>query len=688
MTETAEQAARRLAADAIRDGYAPTALHEYRDADGTPLLWRIRCKRADGAKWIRPMHLNGNGYQLGEPKAPAAGRPLYRLPELLAADTGAVVFVVEGETCADALGKLGLLATTSGSSSSATGADWTPLQGHAVVLWPDNDAPGMKYAAAVAERLRALGCDVRTVARDVVQALPEGGDVVDWLAEHPGASAADVQGLPATAPERQGVEPEPLRRPMPEPQAYPLDALGDVLGSAARAIHDVVKAPAAMCGTSLLAAASLATQAQANVTHDGRTEPLSLWACTIGESGERKSAVDGWALGAHYRHERNAQADYAEALKAYAPERAAYDAACQKAKGGKGATRDSIRQALADVGEPPEAPLSPLLVLGEPTLEGAQRQLIQGWPSLGLFSDDAGEFLGGYSMGREQKTRTAAALSKLWDKGTFDRVRAKADEAGAKHYGKRLALHFMVQPVIAEAVLSDPILCGQGFLPRCLLAWPTSTIGGRDYNRADLSEHPALRRYWAKVHALLDLPYPLADGTRNQLEPRALALTPDARELWEQVQNAIEREQADGGRYASIRAWASKAGAQVLRVSGVLTLLDNPDAGSIDRATVEQAAELMLWHLGEAVRIVGTAAVPLDVRNAESLLGWCHDTGRRLLCSADAMQYGPGSIRTKRAFDAAVQELERAGWADPIDGGAVVDGKHRRRVWQVVGGDV
>jgi hypothetical protein len=62
MSETPTQAARRLAAHVIRDGYKPEALHEYHAAEGTSLYWRIRCKRpADGAKWIRPMYINGNG---------------------------------------------------------------------------------------------------------------------------------------------------------------------------------------------------------------------------------------------------------------------------------------------------------------------------------------------------------------------------------------------------------------------------------------------------------------------------------------------------------------------------------------------------------------------------------------------------------------------------------------------------
>ncbi|TAM54171.1 MAG: DUF3987 domain-containing protein, partial [Burkholderiaceae bacterium] len=589
----------------------------------------------------------------------------------------------------------GILATTSGGSSSADSADWAPLQGRSVVLWPDNDEAGRKYAEAVTAKLQALGCTVEWIAPDVVASLPPKGDCVGWLAQHPDATAADVAALPTVdappanpanvANQDNGQEaPEPLRRPMPEAEPYPLDALGKTLGDAAKAIHAGVQAPTALCATSVLAAASLAVQGLADVEIDGRTEPLTLWAVTIGESGERKSAVDELALGAHRKHEKQALEIYGEAMQEHLIEAAAFDAAQQKAKGAGKGNREAIRQALKDVGEAPTMPLMPALIYGEPTLEGVQKQLIRGLPTLGLFSSDAGEFLGGWSMGREQRTRTGAALSKLWDNGCFDRVRAKADEVSGKYYGRRLALHLMAQPVVAEGVLSDVVLIGQGFLPRCLLAWPQSTIGTRQYQGQNLNANPALRRYWAKIHALLDKGLPIAAGTQNELAPPALTLAPDAYQMWVRVLDGIERQMTEKGAYASVKAWASKAGSQVLRIAGVLTLIEDPDAHTIGEQAIEHAAELVLWHLGEAVRIVGTAAVPPEIRNAEKLRDWCHETGRTLLCSAEALQFGPGSVRTKRAFDAALSELESAGWAIPLDGGATVDGKHRRRAWRIV----
>lgn len=198
--ETEKEAARRLAANALREGYEAIGLHCYRDAEGDPVFWRIRCKHSDGRKWIRAMYLDGAEYVPGEPPAPANGKPLYGLPELVAADLAVPVWIVEGENKADALSGLGLIATTSGGCTSSRGTDWRPLAGRPCVIWPDNDKPGSAYADAVAAILRALGCRVERIDVAALK-LPDKGDAVDWLALHPAGTAADVLAL-ARLPDR------------------------------------------------------------------------------------------------------------------------------------------------------------------------------------------------------------------------------------------------------------------------------------------------------------------------------------------------------------------------------------------------------------------------------------------------------------------------------------------------------
>lgn len=55
-------------------------------------------------------------------------------------------------------------------------------------------------------------------------------------------------------------EPQPLVRQIDPATAFPVNALGNVLGAAATAIQDITQAPLSMCGQSVLAAATLAAQ--------------------------------------------------------------------------------------------------------------------------------------------------------------------------------------------------------------------------------------------------------------------------------------------------------------------------------------------------------------------------------------------------------------------------------------------
>ena len=218
MIETPKEAAKRLAGLILKKGFLPVALHTYTDNRGEPLYWRMRLKHPEtGEKCIRPMQLNGHGYHLGEPKF-ESGKPLYALHRI-ASNSDVVVWIVEGEQKADALNKLGLIATTSGGAMSATIADWEPLRGHACVIWPDNDDPGKRYAGEVARVLHGMGCKLACVDVEKL-GLGSGEDVIEWLAAHPEAARGDVEALPvllapdssknASTSDSDGMPPSPI----------------------------------------------------------------------------------------------------------------------------------------------------------------------------------------------------------------------------------------------------------------------------------------------------------------------------------------------------------------------------------------------------------------------------------------------------------------------------------------------
>lgn len=474
--------------------------------------------------------------------------------------------------------------------------------------------------------------------------------------------------------------PEPLRRPAPKPEPYPVAELGTILAPACKSVQRVIQASDAVCAASVLAAASLATQGQADVELDGRIIPTSLWFVTVAESGERKSAVDSEAMRPAREHEKLLTREYSEACASYEARLAEWNAQREAAKA---EARKSKGKGLADklreLGPEPAPPLLPLLSVADFTAEGLAKLLDRGQPSVGAFTDEAGKVFGGHGMTQETTTRTASMLSKLWDNGTLDRIRS--GDGATKLYGKRLALHLMAQPVIAERALSDDVLSGQGFLARCLLAWPESTAGHRPYVAESLRDDPAMNRYRATLSALHEKSLPMAEGERNELAPPTLHLTPEAFEAWRALHDLIEGAMAPEGRYATVKPWASKAPEQCLRIAGVLSLVEG--AGAIEREVIERATEITLWHLGEAVRLAGVAETSREVRDAEAILAWCHTENKQYLHSREALQYGPSRIRDRSRLMTAMDELERAGWAERIEEGMEIGGKQRRNVWRI-----
>jgi putative DNA primase/helicase len=70
--------------------------------------------------------------------------------------------------------------TSQGGSNAGARSDWSPLAGRDVIIWPDNDEPGQKYAATVRSCLRGIASSVRLV--DVPRMNPDkpGWDAADW----------------------------------------------------------------------------------------------------------------------------------------------------------------------------------------------------------------------------------------------------------------------------------------------------------------------------------------------------------------------------------------------------------------------------------------------------------------------------------------------------------------------------
>ena len=475
-------------------------------------------------------------------------------------------------------------------------------------------------------------------------------------------------------------EPEPLRRELPPGDPYPVDALPRVLRGAADQMSGVIRAPVGIVGSALLGAASLTVQAHADAVIDGRTIPLSLFLATVAESGERKSAVDDAALAPHRARQKALIRAHDEEVCSHLAEHAAWTRAREEAlRSHKGSVLGK-RQALEELGPEPPSPIRPLLECSEPTYEGLIKQLEHGWPSVGLFSDEGGRFLGGHAWSKDHQIKTATGLSELWQGRSVNRVRG--GDGASILYGRRVALHLMLQPSLLPLLFGDAMLAGQGFLARLLLAYPASTIGTRAYRPVNLSQTPEMRRYFGRMMTALEAPLPLAEDQRNELAPRRLELAPAALQKWITYHNHMERQQAPGGKLAQVRADASKTAEQATRIAGVLALVEDLSVGTIKVEYMEAGIELARYHLGETMRLALESKDDPDLELAEIVLEWGRACGGRFP-AVDLYQRGPARVRDRKTAGRIMGILVDHGRARSLPRGTMVDGKPRRNAWEV-----
>ena len=184
----------------------------YENEDGSVAfaVERVEFQNTDG---VYVLNKDGRRKKSFRQKRPDADRPgawlwnvdkvapvPYRLPELIeaiAADH--VVFVVEGEKCADTLRGLGAPATTNAAGAGKWEVELSKyFTGADVILIPDNDDAGFKHIQDVGTALSGVAKRIRVL---MLPGLPAKGDVVDWLAA--GGNREAFDRLVDQAPEWQ-----------------------------------------------------------------------------------------------------------------------------------------------------------------------------------------------------------------------------------------------------------------------------------------------------------------------------------------------------------------------------------------------------------------------------------------------------------------------------------------------------
>ncbi|MBK9585472.1 MAG: YfjI family protein [Alphaproteobacteria bacterium] len=480
--------------------------------------------------------------------------------------------------------------------------------------------------------------------------------------------------------------PRPLRREIASGEPYPLHALGDFLGGAAKSIYEKIQAPQAICAQSVLAAATLAVQGHADIELPiGQTRPLSAFFMSIATTGERKSSCDTEALRPVNNKEETLRTAYQADLFQWQNRKEAWERGRSEIlkKPKKDSTQTYVAAQLNALGPSPEPPLIPMLTCPEPTFEGICRYLMTGQPSIGVFSDEGGQFIGGHGMNEENRLKTAGAFCNLWDGKPVKRIRA--GDGTVILPGRRVSVHLMAQPSVANVMLSNRMFEDQGLLSRFLFSAPDSTIGTRFSRTFSPESAQALQAYESRMEQIIDIPLPMKEGKTNELEPRKLSMDSETGRLWKCFADEVEKNMAAGGLWEQIRGFANKLPEHAGRLAGVLALVDDTQARTVRKDFLHAGIMLASYYAGEAQRLHEQGYVDPEIALAERLLDWLHRRwGEGLISLPDIYQRSLNTISDKKTAIRIVTILEEHGWLVRVQGGDFVNGLRRKDVWRIV----
>ena len=394
--------------------------------------------------------------------------------------------------------------------------------------------------------------------------------------------------------------------------------------------------------------------------------------------------------------ERDESRAYRDAMtqwgNAYAVWKVKREKVLNEIKASKGEKQTASKADLDALGPEPKAPPSADRTVTEPTFEGLTKLFFEGQPSLGIFHDEGGQFIGGHAMNADNRLKTLAALNDLWQGNPIRRTRA--GEGAYTLFGRRLAVHLMVQPEAARVLMADGVATGTGFLPRFLITEPPSAIGTR-FSANATRDNVGSSRFGNRMRAILDTPLPM-DPDSRELTPRQLPLSPEARDKLVAFADRIEGHQTPGGTLAHITGFASKAAEQAARIAAVLTLWQDLNAAHVDAKEMGWGIALAKFYLSEARRLSDAASISVETSQAEALRVWLverwADKAMRLdrdpetITARDIVQHGPNAMRVTKTASKLMAVLADHGWLVALSPGTEIDGMARRQAYRIVRG--
>ena len=431
---------------------------------------------------------------------------------------------------------------------------------------------------------------------------------------------------------------------------YPIDALPLLAREAVLAISEYVQSPIAMTAQCVIGAMSHIAQAKVNAPDRFKAhgEPCSLFLLTEGQSGSRKSTSKNLADRAILEYERNQYEIYRTELEQW--------------KSGQAGLPKKDREAYCAENPPPNDPST---LYSDITLESIAGLFIDGiLQNASISSDEAGLFFGGHTMKADTRNQALGGYTKLFDDGYVERTRSKSNLNGSgRAHDVRVTFNLQGQREVLDNALKDPVLRGQGFLPRFILTIPENLAGTRLQNAAyrnkNANKDHRLIAYWTRCESLLDSCPQVQTEHELHNGRYVIPMNEEAIAIDTEFYNVIESLQRVGKRFEYLQAFASRASQLARRLATVFAYFEGLQ--QIDGKTLQGACEVVKHSLNEWAMY---AEIEVKAESdAEKLIKWI--VGKCVQQKTDRLTYSyiqtscPRPMqKNKNLLEMVIQQLE------------------------------
>lgn len=446
-------------------------------------------------------------------------------------------------------------------------------------------------------------------------------------------------------------------------RVYPTNALYSAVANALIEMHTNVKAPYALIAGSLLTGMSICSQGDIQILlPTGQIVPGLLYAATLADSGERKTATDKLVLAPIYARDA-AEADKHEEAKAAYQADLRYWKIIDKVLQskitkavGKGMDTASLRRELTEHTTAKPRKPKPQRIIYQSVTERPLMEALEGENKcVAILSDEGSIVLQGGA------TNKMGTLNKAWDNPsvmTFDRA-----DGNIIARDPCVTVSFMIQEKLFKEFLGKrgEIVRQSGFLARFLVSWPASTQGYRYMSLWD-PVWEALPKFHERMSVLLDAT--AARRAAGDTSRKLLSFSPEAKSLFITLQNNVESKLREGGELASVRDFASKSTELVGRLAGIMHHFEGIAGDVISMETLQRAQDLISFYFDEYIDMFGKRNEPSpDQKDIDSLGNYLHSrywlNGFATAPRNYVRKNGP--IRHQGRFEIALQHMITAG---------------------------